>query len=92
MSKPFKGTINIDIKDSTPDRAPYAQPMAPEIGQDRGEPVTEGYSGDSPWAFVGGTIRMSGRFATPDRELAAAIRGTASTVPRRRSRQYRRSP
>jgi arylsulfatase len=30
MSKPFKGTINIDIKDSTPDWAPYAQPMAPE--------------------------------------------------------------
>jgi arylsulfatase len=30
MSKPFKGTINIDIKDSTPDWTPYAQPMAPE--------------------------------------------------------------
>ena len=28
MSKPFKGTINIDIKDSTPDWAPYAQPIA----------------------------------------------------------------
>jgi arylsulfatase len=30
MSKPFKGTINIDIKDSTPDWTPYAQPKAPE--------------------------------------------------------------
>ncbi len=30
MSKPFRGTINIDIKDSTPDWEPYAQPMAAE--------------------------------------------------------------
>jgi arylsulfatase A-like enzyme len=30
MSVPFKGTINIDIKDSTPDWAPYSQPMAPD--------------------------------------------------------------
>jgi arylsulfatase A-like enzyme len=30
MSKPFKGTINIDIEDSTPDWAPYAQPVPPD--------------------------------------------------------------
>jgi arylsulfatase A-like enzyme len=30
MSKPFKGKINIDIKDSTPDWTPYAQPNPPE--------------------------------------------------------------
>ena len=30
MSKPFKGTINIDIKDSVPDWEPYAQPVPPE--------------------------------------------------------------
>src|SRR3954465_7463517 len=30
VAKPFKGTINIDIKDSTPDWEPYRQPMAPE--------------------------------------------------------------
>jgi hypothetical protein len=30
MSIPFKGTVNIDIKDSTPDWAPYAQPVPPE--------------------------------------------------------------
>ncbi|HEY7045023.1 MAG TPA: arylsulfatase, partial [Nocardioidaceae bacterium] len=29
MSKPFKGVINIDIKDSTPDWTPYAQPVPP---------------------------------------------------------------
>jgi arylsulfatase A-like enzyme len=30
MAKPFRGTVNIDVKDSTPDWAPYTQPMAPE--------------------------------------------------------------
>ena len=30
MAKPFKGTINIDIRDSVPDWEPYTQPMAPE--------------------------------------------------------------
>jgi len=30
VSTPFRGTVNIDIKDSTPDWAPYTQPLAPE--------------------------------------------------------------
>jgi arylsulfatase len=30
MSKQFNGVINIDIKDSTPDWTPYAQPVPPE--------------------------------------------------------------
>src|SRR3954449_12600812 len=30
MNIPFKGTINIDIKDSVPDWEPYAQPVPPE--------------------------------------------------------------
>jgi arylsulfatase len=30
MSKPFKGTINIDIRDSVPDWEPYTQPIPPE--------------------------------------------------------------
>ncbi len=30
MAAPFKGVVNIDIKDSTPDWGPYTQPMAPE--------------------------------------------------------------
>jgi len=30
VTRPFKGTINIDIKDSTPDWEPYAQPEAPD--------------------------------------------------------------
>jgi arylsulfatase A-like enzyme len=30
MGKPFKGTINIDIHDSTPDWTPFAQPVPPD--------------------------------------------------------------
>jgi arylsulfatase A-like enzyme len=30
VSKQFNGTVNIDIKDSTPDWEPYRQPMAPD--------------------------------------------------------------
>jgi arylsulfatase A-like enzyme len=30
MSKPFKGVINVDVKESVPDWAPYTQPIAPE--------------------------------------------------------------
>ena len=30
MMKPFKGTINIDVRDSVPDWEPYERPKAPE--------------------------------------------------------------
>jgi arylsulfatase A-like enzyme len=30
MTQPFKGTINVDIKDSVPDWGPYTQPLAPD--------------------------------------------------------------
>ena len=30
MSEPFQGVINVDIKQSKPDWAPYTQPIAPE--------------------------------------------------------------
>ena len=30
MSKPFKGVVNVDIRDSVPDWEPYTQPMAPD--------------------------------------------------------------
>jgi hypothetical protein len=31
MMRPFKGRINIDIKDPVPDWEPYRQPMAPRL-------------------------------------------------------------
>jgi arylsulfatase A-like enzyme len=30
VAKPFKGVINVDVRDSVPDWAPYTQPIAPE--------------------------------------------------------------
>jgi arylsulfatase len=30
MSEPFKGTVNVDIRDSVPDRAPFEPPNAPD--------------------------------------------------------------
>ena len=30
MSEPFKGVINVDIRDSTPDWAPFEAPKAPD--------------------------------------------------------------
>ena len=30
MTKSFKGTINLDVRTSTPDWSPYEQPKAPE--------------------------------------------------------------
>jgi len=30
MTKPFKGVINVDVKESVPDWEPYTQPIAPE--------------------------------------------------------------
>ena len=30
MSEPFKGTINVDIRDSVPDWAPFEPPKAPD--------------------------------------------------------------
>ena len=64
MSKPFKGVVNIDVRDSIPDWEPYEQPNAPDgapnlglnIGRDGASPVTWDCPGDSPWAFTGGTI------------------------------------
>jgi len=30
MSEPFKGTINVDIRDSVPDWSPFEPPRAPD--------------------------------------------------------------
>ena len=66
MSKPFKGTIGIDIRDSVPDWAPYAQPRAPADAPNVLYIVLDdvGYSAMEPW---GGLIE------TPNiRRLAAS--------------------
>lgn len=51
MAKPFKGTINVDIRDSKP--VPGASLY---VGRNPGELVTEDYPGGAPHSFTGGTI------------------------------------
>jgi len=57
MTKPFKGVINIDVRDSVPDWEPYAQPTAPE-----GSPnvlfVVFDDTGFGAWEPFGGPIEM----------------------------------
>jgi arylsulfatase len=49
------------------------------VGQDRGEAVTDDYPGDAPWAFVGGTIHKvivnvsDEPFVDREKEVAAAF-------------------
>ena len=51
MAKPFKGTINIDDRDSVPDWEPYMQPMAPEGAPNVLYIVLDdvGFSAMEPW-------------------------------------------
>ena len=65
MPKPFRGVVNVDIRDSVPDWEPFLQPKAPE---------------DAPnvlmivWDDVG--LRRDGRLRRPDRDAHdAAHRG-----------------
>jgi arylsulfatase A-like enzyme len=51
MTKPFRGRIDIDIRDSVPDWAPYAQPKAPAGAPNVLYIVLDdvGYSAMEPW-------------------------------------------
>jgi arylsulfatase A-like enzyme len=51
MTRPFQGVINIDIRDSVPDWAPYLQPMAPEGAPNVVYIVLDdtGFSAMEPW-------------------------------------------
>ena len=57
MAKPFKGTINLDVRDSTPDWAPYQQPKARD-----GAPnvlfIVWDDTGFGAWEPFGGPIEM----------------------------------
>ena len=56
MSKPFKGVINVDIRDSVPDWSPFEAPKAPEgapnivyiVLDDVGYSVMSSYGGPVP--------------------------------------------
>jgi len=49
VPKPFQGVVNVDIRDSVPDWAPFEAPRPPE-----GAPNVMYMA---PWVFTGGTIK-----------------------------------
>jgi arylsulfatase A-like enzyme len=57
MSVPFKGAINIDIRDSTPDWTPYVAPKAPD-GAPNVLIVLYDDTGQAAWSPYGGGINM----------------------------------
>ena len=73
MRKPFKGTINIDIKDSVPDWEPYAQPVPPEdtpnvlyvVLDDVGFSAMESFGGLIETPNIKRTVACSTRTSTP---------------------------
>ena len=89
MAEPFRGVVNVDIRDSEPDWSPFEPPTAPEgapnvvyfagIVEQKGEAVTDDYPGDPPYRFTGGTIKrvavdVSGEpYVDLEREAAALI-------------------
>ena len=69
MAKTFKGTINIDIRDSIPDWEPYMQPVAPEGAPNVLYIVLDdtGFSAMEPW---GGLIETPNIRRIAERGLA----------------------
>jgi arylsulfatase A-like enzyme len=84
---PTEGTLSLYINDEkVGEQRIKTQPgkfsLAGEglnVGRDGGEPVTDDYPGDSPWAFVGGTIHKvvvdvaGDPWVDLEKELAAAF-------------------
>ena len=81
MSKPFKGVINVDIRDSVPDWAPFEPPKAPD-----GAP-TSSTSCSTTWASrrsAAMAARWTRRTSTASPPRASA---TPSGTPRRCARR-----
>ena len=57
MSVPFKGVINVDVRDSVPDWTPYESPKAPE-GAPNVLIVLYDDTGLAAWSPFGGKINM----------------------------------
>jgi arylsulfatase len=86
-SMPAEGTLTLHMRDQAAGEGRIkTQPgyfslcgEGLNVGKDGGEPVTNDYAGDSPWAFVGGTIHkvlidVSGEpFVDLAKEAAAAF-------------------
>ena len=84
MTAPFKGTINVDIRDSVPDWAPFEPPDAPDGAPNVIYVVLDdvGFS-----AMEATAARSRRRISTGSRPTACATRsGTRPRSARRRAR------
>jgi arylsulfatase A-like enzyme len=52
VTKPFKGIIELDDRDSTPDWEPFLQPVAPLASTKRNWPISRGF--ERYYGFLGG--------------------------------------
>jgi arylsulfatase len=57
MGKPFNGTINVDVRDSKPDRTPVLPPQAKE-GSPNVSYIIIDDTGIAAWDVFGGGIEM----------------------------------
>jgi arylsulfatase len=57
MTKKFKGTINVDIRDSVPDWTPYTQPLPPE-GSPNVLVLMWDDTGFASWEAYGGLVKV----------------------------------
>ena len=81
MSEPFKGTINVDIRDSVPDWSPFEPPKAPD-GAPNVVYIVLDDVGFSAMSCYGGPIE------TPNIDrIAATGSATRSGTPRRCARR-----
>jgi hypothetical protein len=68
MPKPFRGTIEVDVRDSKPDWEPFTPPSAPE-GSPNVLIVLYDDTGLGAWEPYGGRIRMPTMQRLPDSGL-----------------------
>ena len=71
MSEPFRGVVDLDIRDSTPDWAPFSQPVAPP-GRRTSSTSCWTTSASARWAATAGS-------STPRTSTAIAAQGLRYT-------------
>ncbi len=86
MTKPFKGKIELDIRDSTPDWEPYLAPKAPEGAPERAVPRVGRPRLRARWTCSAGRSRRRTCAASPTRGVKFAnFHTTALCSPTRAS-------
>jgi hypothetical protein len=93
MSKPFGGTINVDIRDSGPDWTPFEPPKAPDgapnvlyiVLDDVGYSAMSGATGRAGAALSAGTGSSAPRRTSGTRTSSTTITRSTSRAPPRRA-------